>query len=72
MAMNSLYIGIHRLTYDSVTSYMYRVYIINKSTVCELIQKMLFNFSKIPMKHWTIDMPKTEETCFLNNSNISE
>lgn len=23
MAMNSLYIGIHRLTYDSVTSYMY-------------------------------------------------
>lgn len=53
MAMNSLYIGIHRLTYDSVTSYMYRVYIINKSTVCELIQKMLFNFSK--NSHETLD-----------------
>lgn len=34
-----------------------------------LYRKCCLTFLKIHMKHWTIDMPKTEETCFLNNSN---
>lgn len=42
MAMNSLYIGNLLIT----TLLHVHVYIINKCTVCEITQKMLFNFSE--------------------------
>lgn len=40
--MNSLYIGIHLL----ITTLLHVYILVNKSTVCEITQEMLCNFSE--------------------------